>query len=205
MLLPEQDLHEHRRAAEEPDVEPARRRRRAGSATAASPPARRRARSRSPSRSRSARSSRRRPCRMRLENRYSPTIAHSKRGLSAADSSQATRPRRRRSPRPPSGPDDGPGRPGCPRAAPSASRSSRWSELTAGRALADRAVDLRVVDRARLDAPLFEDRRVLAVGDQLLQRPSTGLAMPAALRDRDPVGRSPVRLADELELAVRTA
>src|SRR6478672_6343822 len=52
---------------------------------------------------------------------------------------------------------------------------------------ADGAVDLRVRDGAALDAPLGEDRLRHAV----------------VLRQRDPVGRRPVRLAAELELSVR--
>src|SRR4051812_41964625 len=68
--------------------------------------------------------------------------------------------------------------------------------------LAGGPVDRGVVDGARLDPPLLEDRLVLAVGDQRLHAGEHRLGHPVALRDRDPVRRRAVRLAGELELAV---
>ena len=51
-------------------------------------------------------------------------------------------------------------------------------------------------DRAGLDAPLRQDRLVLAVRHELLERGEHRLGQAAVLRDRDAVGRSAVRLAD---------
>src|SRR6185312_186691 len=76
-----------------------------------------------------------------------------------------------------------------------------WSAMSA--ALADGAVDHRVGDRAIRDAPLGEDRLVLAIGHERLHRVEDRLGHAVALRDRDPVGRGPVGRAHGLELAAR--
>src|SRR3954452_9644893 len=69
--------------------------------------------------------------------------------------------------------------------------------------LADRGVQGRLRDRALLGGPLREDRLVLAVRDQRLHLALHLRGERALLGDRDAVGRRPVRLAGELELAVR--
>src|ERR1700755_391072 len=68
---------------------------------------------------------------------------------------------------------------------------------------ADCAVDLRVGDGAALDAPLGEDLVVRPTLDQVLHRVEDRLRHAVVLRQRDPVGGCPVRLAAELELPVR--
>src|SRR5215475_9875700 len=63
---------------------------------------------------------------------------------------------------------------------------------------ADCAVDLRVGDGAALDAPLLENRLVLTVLHEVLDRFEDRLGHAVVLGERDPVRRRGVRLAGEL-------
>src|SRR4051794_26029148 len=137
------------------------------------------------------------PSRILSSNRYSPTTSHSKRGFVATERTIATARTRTIAPA-----TQRPGR-RTGTARMSSGRPSPPVSLTADTAqrLAGGAVDLWVADRAVLDPPLFEDRLVLAVRHQFLQRFEHRLGEPAALRNGKAVGGEFVGFADELELA----
>src|SRR5215469_10993756 len=70
-------------------------------------------------------------------------------------------------------------------------------------ASARRAVDHRISDGSGLDAPLLEDLGIGAVRDQNLHRGEHRIVKASVLRHGDSVRRCSVRLARELERAVR--
>src|SRR3954452_19832417 len=144
----------------------------------------------------------RRPSRIELDVKYWPTMSHSKRGFVAIDRTSAI-------------PNSATmaaaiQRPGC-RTGTALMSSGRPAGgpgcVTSGNATyvgsARRPVDHRVRDRTGLDAPLREDRLVLAARDQLLHRGLDGLLHSALLRYRYAVRRLSVWLAHDLELAAR--
>src|SRR4051812_44870661 len=67
--------------------------------------------------------------------------------------------------------------------------------------LADGGVDLGGLDRAPLDVPLLQDRRVGAALDQSLQGVLNRLREAGSLLERDAIRERAVVLADQLELA----